>query len=100
TVFAAGATSNTAIYNLNTGSWSQGPTFPSGLNMADAPAALLPNGNVLLQASPFQVSPSQFFEFNGASLISAPAPPNTNYPAFVGRMLVLPTGQVLFTHGS
>jgi hypothetical protein len=100
TVFATGATSNTAIYNPNTGSWSAGPTFPNGLGVADGPAALLPNGNVLVDASPFFSGPSQFFEFNGASLISVSAPPNTNVPSYVGRMLVLPTGQILFTHGS
>lgn len=100
TVFATGATSNTAIYNPNTGAWSAGPTFPNGLGVADGPAALLPNGNVLVDASPFQAAPSSFFEFNGTSLNPEPAPPNTNVAAFVGRMLVLPTGQVLFTHGS
>jgi hypothetical protein len=100
TVFSAGGTSNTAIYNLNTGLWSAGPTFPNGLNVADGPGALLPNGNVLVVASPFQVAPSQFFEFNGTSLSPAPAPPNTNFPAFVGRMLVLPSGQIFFSNGS
>ena len=100
TVFATGATSSTAIYNPNTGLWSTGPSFPSGVNVADGPAALLPNGNVLVDASPFQAAPSQFFEFDGTSLNSEPTPPNTNVAAFVGRMLVLPTGQVLFTHGS
>jgi hypothetical protein len=101
TVFATGATSSTAIYNPNTGAWSAGPTFPNSLSVADGPAALLPNGNVLVDASPFQIPPSQFFEFNGTSLISVSSPPNTgNDPSFVGRMLVLPTGQILFTHGS
>ena len=100
TVFATGATSNTAIYNPNTGLWSAGPIFPNGVGVADGPAALLPNGNVLVDASPFFNPPSQFFEFDGASLISEPAPPNTNVPSYFGRMLVLPTGQILFTHGS
>ena len=100
TVFAAGATSNTAIYHLNTGLWSVGPTFPSGIGVADGPAALLPDGNVLVDASPFFSGPSQFFEFNGSSLISVPAPPNTNVPSYYGRMLVLPTGQVFFTYQS
>jgi hypothetical protein len=100
TVFATGATSNTAIFNTNTGLWSAGPTFPNGLGVADGPAALLPNGNVLVDASPFFNPPSQFFEFNGSSLIAVSAPPNTNVPSYFGRMLVLPTGQILFTHGS
>ena len=101
TVFATGGTSNTAIYNSITGSWSAGPTFGSGLVVADGPAALLPNGNVLVDASPFFNPPSQFFEFNGTNPIAVPAPLNaSSRSSFEGRMLVLPTGQVLFTDGS
>lgn len=98
TVFATGGTSNTAIYSSISGGWSVGPTLSSGLNVADGPAALLPNGNVLVDASHFLHAPSQFFEFNGTSLLSVANPPNApNIPSFVGRMLVLPTGQILFT---
>jgi hypothetical protein len=99
TVFAAGGTSSTAVYNTASGNWSAGPTFPSGLDIADGPAALLPNGNVLLDTAPGVFNRgTQFFEFNGASLISVPNPPNAaNDFSYVGRMLVLPTGQILFT---
>lgn len=98
TVFATGGTSNTAIYSTISGGWSVGPTFSSGLTVADGSAALLPNGNVLVDASHFFNAPSQFFEFSGTSLLSVANPPNApNIPAFVGRMLVLPTGQILFT---
>lgn len=102
TVFATGGTSNTAIYNTSTGSWSTGPAIPNNLDIADGPAALLPNGNVLVDASPgVFLSPTSFFEFNGASLTSVPSPPNTGSDSsFYGRMLVLPTGQILFTHFS
>jgi hypothetical protein len=42
-----------------------------------------------------------FFEFDGTKLNQAPAPPNAPFEqAFYGRMLVLPTGQILFTDGS
>jgi hypothetical protein len=106
TVFATGGTSNTAIYNLTTGGWSVGPTFPSGLDIADGPAALLPSGNVLVDASPgvFQCC-YQFFEFNGTSLLSVPSPQHHTIfdvptSSFEGRMLVLPTGQVMFTDGA
>ena len=102
TVFATGATSNTAIYNPATGTWSAGPAFPNGLDIADGPAALLPNGNVLVDTSPgvFQIG-ARFFEFNGTSLVAVPAPPRApNQSSYEGRMLVLPTGQVLFTDGS
>ncbi|HEY6252560.1 MAG TPA: kelch repeat-containing protein [Candidatus Angelobacter sp.] len=102
TVFATGGTSDTAIYNPTTGGWSAGPTFPSGLDVADGPAALLPSGNVLIDSSPgvFQ-NGTHFFEFNGTSLISVPAPANAaSRTSFQGRMLVLPTGQILFTDQS
>jgi hypothetical protein len=102
TVFATGGTSNTAIYNTANGSWAAGPSFANGTDIADGPAALLPNGNVLLDASPgIFHSPSSFFEFDGTNLIAAPNPPNAgNDPSYVGRMLVLPTGQILFTDSS
>jgi len=99
TVFATGGTSNTAIYNAASGAWSAGPTFPSGIDVADGPAAVLPNGNVLVDASPGVFNaPSQFFEFNGTSLISVPAAAGaSSVPSYIGRMLVLPTGQILLT---
>jgi len=102
TVLAVGATSNTAIYNSAFGTWSAGPTFPNGLDSADGPAALLPNGKVLVDVSPGTYNaPSHFFEFNGSSLTEVPATPNSPFnPSYVGRMLVLPTGQILLTDGS
>lgn len=104
TVFATGGTSNTAIYNTSTGAWAAGPTFPAGLGIDDGPAAILPDGNVLVDAAP--ISPcyakgSKFYEFNGTSLIAEAGPANASKdPSYVGRMLVLPTGQVLFTDGT
>ena len=110
TVFATGGTSNTAIYNTATGGWSVGPTIPNSLHIADGPAALLPSGNVLIDASAIDGNGEsaccfQFFEFNGTSLLSAPAPQRPTLfdvptASFVGRMLVLPTGQILFTNGA
>jgi hypothetical protein len=110
TVLAIGATSNTAIYTpppygygLQYGKWTKGPTFSSGLDVADGPAALLPSGNVLVDTSPgCYNSGSQFFEIsNSPNPIAAPNLPNArNDSSFMGRMLVLPTGQVLFTDGS
>jgi hypothetical protein len=102
TVFWAGGTSNTAVYNSSTGAWSAGPTFSGSLDVADGPAALLPSGNVLVQASPGLFNNgSQFFEFNGTSLVSVPAASGaTGFSSFQGRMLVLPTGQILFTSES
>ncbi|MDX6559997.1 MAG: hypothetical protein QOF72_3046 [Blastocatellia bacterium] len=115
-VFAVGATSHTALYTMppianQTGSWAIGPDFPLGpggktLGAKDAPGCLLPNGNVLCLAGPVDgvsghyLSPSYFYEFNGSSLVKVPDPPNAGSVPFVGRMMLVPTGQVLFAAGS
>jgi hypothetical protein len=106
TVFATGATGHNAIYNSSTGVWSAGPDFPQVngvfLGIADGPAALLPNGKVLAGASPgiFRAG-TRFFEFDGTNLTQVAAPPNApNFSSYEGRMLVLPTGQILFTDGT
>jgi hypothetical protein len=114
TVFQAGANScddptkcaaHTGIYNFATGKWSAGPSFPkiSGnyYDEADGPAALLPDGNVLAEANPGQSNPpTHFFEFDGADLIRVSEPMNApNTVAYANRMLVLPTGQILWTDG-
>ena len=105
-VFATGATNNTAIYNSSANTWHAGPNFPPGLGVVDGPAALLPNGKVLVQAAPIGScgtfpAGSKFFEFDGTSLNAVANPPRASVdPSFVGRMLILPTGQILFTDGS
>ena len=102
TVFYAGATTNNAIYNTTTGTWSSAPKFGGTLDIADGPAALLPDGNVLLDTSPgiFHAG-SKFFEWDGTALHSVAGPPSAALdPSYVGSMLVLPTGQILFTDDS
>jgi hypothetical protein len=93
------ASGHTAIYNSFTGKWKAGPDIPGGNNIADGPAALEPNGKVLMFASPsFGAPPSAFFEWDGKNITPAPATPNTPIDgSFFGNMLVLPTGQILFT---
>jgi hypothetical protein len=106
TVFAIGATGHNAIYDTHTGTWSAGPDFPKlngvFLDVADGPAALLPDGNVLVGASPgVFLSNTFFFEFDGTNLTQVATPPaGPNLSSFEGRMLVLPTGQVLYTDGT
>jgi hypothetical protein len=103
TVFYEGANScgpgNTAIYDSYRGTWRPGPPFPGDNDAADAPAALEPNGNVLMMVSPgFGDIPSTFLEWDGHNLTSAPATPNApNDPSYFGNMLVLPTGQIMLT---
>ncbi|HZQ22331.1 MAG TPA: hypothetical protein VFA89_05980 [Terriglobales bacterium] len=87
TVFATGSNSkvgpgHTAIYSTSTHSWTVGPDFPNDDNAGDSFAALLPNGNVLVEGVT-----GTSYEFNGATL--------TRGPSIFGSLLVLPTGQVL-----
>jgi hypothetical protein len=103
TVFFTGANGHgpghTAIYDSHTGAWSAGPDFPDLLDIADGPAALLPNGNVLVEASPGIFKPGAvFFEWTGFALMPVPGPPPAQHePSYLGNMLVLPTGEVLWT---
>jgi len=94
-----GAAGNTAIYNSTNGEWTAGPQFPAPNNISDGPAALEPNGKVLMFASPsFGAPPATFFEWDGHNLNAIPGTPNAPVDgSFVGNMLVLPTGQILFT---
>jgi uncharacterized protein (TIGR03437 family) len=107
TVFVGGATGHTAIYNVPSNTWSAGPDFPVSngkqLVEADAPGALLPSGNVLLAASPFDSQqqkwspPTLFFEFDGMHLNAVPATPTAaKVDTSAQRVLVLPSGQILF----
>jgi len=105
TVFATGASGHNAIYDTSSATWRIGPdfpVFPSGqLAIADGPASLLVTGNVLCDASVPGSFGTFFFEFDGTNLNQVPGPPNAPFDqAFYGRMLVLPTGQILFTDGS
>ncbi|MGB8887012.1 MAG: hypothetical protein WCC87_09840 [Candidatus Korobacteraceae bacterium] len=104
TLYATGANScaaaHTAIYTVSTSSWVAGPDFPDDLGIADGPAALEVNGNVLMMTSReiFQTG-SAFFEWTGAPpLNQVPGPPNApSDSSYYGHMLMLPTGQILFT---
>jgi Galactose oxidase, central domain len=117
-IFAVGATNHTALYSMppnsnQPGTWTNGPTFPLpagvvALGAKDAPACLLPNGRVLCIAGPVDgvsghyLGPTYFFEFNPStnSLAAITNPPTNGGPPYVGRFLLLPTGQVLFANGS
>ncbi len=100
-VFATGANrcaaGHTSIYKG--GTWTPGPDFPSGLDIADGPAALLPDGNVLVDSSPgIFGAGSVFFEWDGSTLNATSNPVNASTdPSYVGNMVVLPTGQILYS---
>jgi hypothetical protein len=108
TVFAIGASGFTGIYSppatgtTAPGSWAIGPAMPSGLNVEDGPAALLPSGHVLFGGSPGDSGTGlKYFEFDGSVLNSVPAPARASSDAtYYTQLLVLPSGQVLFVDGS
>jgi hypothetical protein len=112
-VFAIGATGFTALYTPpaianQPGTWIAGPTIPQMNNQAqgavDAPACLLPNGRVLFTAGPitdpasFQ-APATFFEYDPVtnSIGTVPGASTAATIPYQGRMLMLPTGQVMYT---
>ena len=124
-VFAIGGGSTTLLYTppppptftftgpppVTTGSWSLGPILqsPAGAALfgADTPACLLPNGLVLCCATSVIIGTGAansvfFFEYNPATngLTAAPTPPNAGNTLFSGRMLLVPSGQVLFANGT
>lgn len=95
----------TAIYNSSTNTWSAGPSIPaisgSYFDLADAPAALLPDGNILFAASPgYGNSPTHFFEFSTTNTIARVADTIDNASssgAYYYNFLVLPNGQIMST---
>lgn len=92
TVFATGGAPKganhgfTAVFTPNgaSGTWAAGPSFPSGDDAGDSFAALLPNGNVLVEGES-----GRLYEFNGSTLTA------TKFSGNGGSLLVLPTGEIL-----
>jgi hypothetical protein len=41
-------------------------------------------------------SPCSFFEFDGTNIITSTDVPNNNCPTYVGRLLLLPTGEIMW----
>jgi len=97
TSVAFGGTVHNSIFDFATRTWSPTADFPNGNDMADAPCALLPNGNILVAASPgIFATPVTFFVFDGTNF--TPAPPtqsSQSLTSYQERFLLLPTGQVL-----
>ncbi len=91
----------TATYNWSTGVWTGLSQFPNNDAANDAPGSIEVNGKAIIMTSPYAgtfSSPSTFYEWDGSSLNSFPAPSHASSDAsFAGHLLVLPTGQILFT---
>jgi hypothetical protein len=107
TTYTGGA--HTALYDPATNKWTAGPDIPAvGVANDDAPAAVLPDGNVIFMGdTPFSNAPALVFEYNPtANTITQLQTPtaltnNLNQSgAFVTRMLMLPTGELLFSDSS
>jgi hypothetical protein len=112
-----GTTANvahTALYDTATNKWLEGPDLPSTCvlekndgtitpnmpcTMADAPATLLPNGKVMLVASPGKFNKrTSFFLYDPATKSFGDAPGTSdanNITSFYVNFLALPTGQIL-----
>jgi hypothetical protein len=101
-VLFLGATGHTALYDLSTNTWTAGPDIPAGLVTDDAPGAMMPNGHVLFSADHTGLQgPTTLFEYDPVANTMTPVlnAPSVFGAAFGTRMLVLPSGQVLFTQG-
>jgi hypothetical protein len=102
------APTQNALYNYKTGTWTAGPEIPAiggeEYDSTDGPGSVLPDGNVLFDASACVYNtPTHFFVYNASSntLTQIPDAPNApNDTSYNTRMLALPNGQVLFNDGS
>jgi hypothetical protein len=115
-VYLAGANGQSAYYNYTTNSWSQGPTLPvvtingtaTQLTAGDAPAAVMPNGDVLVALAPAVNNgsfpgPTFIYDFNPTTNTFTDVTPSSSLfylanNSYVNDMLVLPTGQVMLTN--
>lgn len=99
-----GDAGHTAFYDTRSGTWSSGPDFPPVNDAADAPAAIAPDGTVLIDTNPgWGHSPSTFYSFDGTTgLFTDVTPigfdPTANTEG--ARMLILPSGRILVTQGA
>lgn len=113
TVLVIGSTGQSAIYMPpaaidGLGSWAVGPAFPvagaggSRLRLVKGPAALLPTGRVLIGVSTgIATPPSHFFEVDAtvATPVASPSTMRIRGP-YYGRMLTLPSGQVMLANAT
>ncbi len=103
TLFATGASKcaagNIATYNWSTNTWTGQGTF-TGTNTAnDAPGATEINGNAMVVTSPRTgANGLTIYEWNGSALSTLPnVSRSSSDSSFVAHLLVLPTGQIMFT---
>ncbi|MBL8828616.1 MAG: cadherin-like domain-containing protein [Planctomycetaceae bacterium] len=108
-VLQIGGTNHTAIYTpgatrTDTGSWVAGPDIPNGYGANDAPAAMMPNGHVIFAVGPTPGfgPPTVLHDFdpvtNTLSPVTTVGGPGLNVNPYTTRMLMLPTGQMLYSN--
>ncbi len=124
--FFVGGTGHTALYTPATNTWAAGQDLPADTSAGnfnsvngsiqtaiDTPGVLLPNGNVLFVggqtvrevsstgAVSFWSNPCTVFLYdpvaNTAITALTPQPPSNGVDAWRARLLLLPTGEVLFS---
>ena len=108
-LFQLGATAHSGLYTpsksyAGVGTWTDGPPPPvldgAQVFSADAPCCILPSGNVLCTFDHGSIAPIYFCEFDGKQFIRVSEPKNNQGATFDGRLLPLPTGEVLFALSS
>jgi hypothetical protein len=101
----------TALYQYQpgtAGTWTAGPQIPAvngqEMDSTDGPGSILPDGNVLFDASACVYNtPTHFFLYNASANTISQIPDVPNAPndtSYATRFLALPNGQVLFDDGS
>ncbi len=113
--FFIGATGKTALYTPSSnpadpGSWTTGPDIPlqagQTIGCKDSPSCLLTNGRVLISAGPVDgvsghyLTPTYFYEFDGTSVYRVVDPPNHTKEPYQGRMMLAPSGNILYASAS
>ncbi len=105
TVLATGATGHNAVFNSTTNTWTAAPDFPTNsggtqLDIADGPATLLPNGNVLVCTAPGVFGTGiVFFEWDGTTFnkVTSETESASGESSYEYNLLTLPTGEILVT---
>ena len=94
------------VYDVASSTWTTGPIMSVSNKTyiaADAPSAVLPDGNILVEAGPgYASSPAHFWEWNISNTGSVTATQVNDTKTsgsssdFTGNLLPLPNGQVLW----
>jgi hypothetical protein len=98
TLVAFGGTPHNSIFDFVSQTWTPTVDFPNGNDVADGPASLMPDGNILVMASPgvFQ-GVITIFIFNGSTFTQAPDTESSrSHQSWEIRTLLLPTGEVMY----